>query len=316
VTRPGGWAGSQRNAHTGAVARGCAVRPCAWPPRAQGLPLPHATLDAVCAQHRRILPLMRPVDLQRLLESWVADRCGRAAAGRMAAGTLQMPWSLPVCPSQMCFALPPWPQRSVYLCTRPLRSHLHAAVPDPSGAAHVAGRLSCLGHTGPRRQRSAGRCAGPWPAGTSRRESSWRGSSTLCARPSASTSARSRPPQRRRPPGCRPPRRPPRPRPRQLRTAPLPSPSRRPPRPARAPRRNQRPRQPDPPPLRPPRPGGPSRQPRSPQLTWQPTRQPRRRSVQRMRPQQRLRRPRRGPNPTRVNPARLARWTAARAARC
>ncbi|GLC49410.1 hypothetical protein PLESTB_000216300 [Pleodorina starrii] len=41
---------------------------------AQALPLPHATLDAVCAQHARILPLMRAVDLQRLLECWVADR--------------------------------------------------------------------------------------------------------------------------------------------------------------------------------------------------------------------------------------------------
>ncbi|PNW74167.1 hypothetical protein CHLRE_13g588000v5 [Chlamydomonas reinhardtii] len=41
---------------------------------AQRLPLPHATLDAVCAQHSRILPLMRAVDLQRLLECWVADR--------------------------------------------------------------------------------------------------------------------------------------------------------------------------------------------------------------------------------------------------
>ncbi|KAG2497270.1 hypothetical protein HYH03_004854 [Edaphochlamys debaryana] len=41
---------------------------------AQSLPLPHATLDAVCSQHARILPLMRAVDLQRLLGSWVADR--------------------------------------------------------------------------------------------------------------------------------------------------------------------------------------------------------------------------------------------------
>ncbi|KXZ42800.1 hypothetical protein GPECTOR_117g365 [Gonium pectorale] len=41
---------------------------------AQRLPLPAPTLDAVCAQHGRILPLMRAIDLQRLLECWVADR--------------------------------------------------------------------------------------------------------------------------------------------------------------------------------------------------------------------------------------------------
>ncbi|GLI65782.1 hypothetical protein VaNZ11_009398 [Volvox africanus] len=41
---------------------------------AQRLPLPHVTLDAVCSQYARILPLMRAVDLCRLLECWVADR--------------------------------------------------------------------------------------------------------------------------------------------------------------------------------------------------------------------------------------------------